>query len=90
MDTALILEMIATVGFPIVACIVLGWFIYKIYKASEKREGELRQELKENREINKKAIETIALYAERLDTIQRDVNEIKDDIVIITDRISNQ
>ena len=90
MEAQMILEIIGTLGFPIAAVIALCWFIYKIYKASEKREEELRLELKENREINRRAIETIALYAERLDTIQRDVNEIKEDIVVITDRISNQ
>jgi hypothetical protein len=29
---AAIAELIPTVGFPIVICLVLGWFIFKIYK----------------------------------------------------------
>ena len=78
MDMALILEMIATVGFPIVAVIALCWFIWRIYKASEKREEQLRAELKENRDINAEAIKTLALYAERLGNIESDVREIKD------------
>jgi septal ring factor EnvC (AmiA/AmiB activator) len=88
MDITLLLEMIATVGFPIVACIALGWFIYKIYKASEKREELLRKEIKENQETNRKAIETIAKYATSLDSIQTDIQTIKDDIIIISEKIS--
>lgn len=78
LDIALILELIGTVGFPIVAVIALCWFIYKIYKASEKREEALRAELKENQAINADAIKTLALYAERLGNIESDVREIKD------------
>lgn len=77
MDVAIILELIGTVGFPIASVIALCWFIYKIYKASEKREEALRAEIKENREINAEAIKTLALYAERLGNIESDVKEIK-------------
>jgi hypothetical protein len=78
MDITIILELIGTVGFPIAAVIVLCWFIYKIYKASEKREEALRGEIQENRAINAEAIKTLALYAERLGNIESDVKEIKD------------
>lgn len=81
MDLNTIAGLIGTLGFPIVAVIALGWFIWRIYKRSEQREDELRQELKENREINREAIKTIALYAERLEVIERDVNEIKEHVV---------
>lgn len=90
-----IMSMIATVGFPIAACLLLGWFIWNIYKQSEKREADLRKEIKENQEINKEAIKTLALYAERLGVIetnmgaiQTDVTEIKEDIMILTERVS--
>lgn len=89
MDIKLILEIIATVGFPIAACLILGWFIWRIYKKSEEREADLRQEIKENQEINKEAIRTLALYAERLGVIETDVREIKQDIVILTERTNN-
>ncbi len=89
MDIKLILEIIATVGFPIAACLILGWFIWRIYKKSEDREADLRQEIKENQEINKEAIRTLALYAERLGVIEGDVREIKQDIVILTERTNN-
>lgn len=89
MDVKLIIELIATVGFPIAACLVLGWFIFKIYKQSEKREETLRKEINEGREINKEAIKTLALYAERLGVIETDVREIKTDILILTERTNN-
>lgn len=90
MDATLIVEIIATVGFPIAACLILGWFIWKIYKQSEKREEALRQEINEGREINKEAIRTLALYAERLGVIENDVREIKTDILILTERTNNE
>lgn len=88
MDVPVIVDLIGTVGFPIAMVIAMLWFIWHIYKKSEDREDKLHEELKENREINAEAIKTIALYAERLDVIQRDVNEIKEDIIIITDKVS--
>jgi F0F1-type ATP synthase membrane subunit b/b' len=88
MEINTIVDLIASVGFPIFCVLALFYFVFTIYKASEKREEALRQELVKNQEINSKAIETIALYAERLDTIQRDVSEIKDDIISITERIA--
>ena len=54
----------------------------------KKMEDKLYIEIKENREINVKAIETIAKYSEKLDVIQNDVNEIKTDITIITERLN--
>ena len=84
----MILELIGTVGFPIAAVIALYWFILRIYKRSESREDELREEIRENQEINRESIKTLALYAERLDMIQTDVEAIKEDIVIITEKIS--
>ena len=83
MDIALLAELVGTFGFPIVAVLAMGWFIYKIYKQSEAREATLMNEIKENREINAKAIETISLYAERLTHIEDNVNEIKGDVSLI-------
>lgn len=78
MEFTMILEIIGTLGFPIAAVIALCWFIYKIHKASEKREAELREEIKESQLINAEAIKTLALYAERLGNIENDVKEIKE------------
>lgn len=83
MEFTLMLEIIGTLGFPIAACIALCWFIYRVYKASEKREEDLRKEIKESQAINANAIKTLALYAERLGNIESDVKEIKD--IVLSD-----
>lgn len=84
---AFLVELIPTVGFPIVCVIAMGMFIWKIYKASEAREAKLMVEITENRKINKQAIETIAKYAESLETMKADISEIKTDITVITAKI---
>lgn len=81
---ATLIELIPTVGFPIVCVIALGAFVFYIYKQTTKenaenmekvqtrckeREEKLYDEIKENREINAKAIATIAQYAEKLEVI---------------------
>ena len=87
MELAVFIELVSTLGFPIAIVIALGVFVWILYKASEKREAELRAEIKENQEINKEAIKTLALYAERLNTMQGDVEEIKKDMAIIREKI---
>ena len=103
MDITAITQLITTLGFPIVAVIAMAWFIYQIYvKTTEdnaanmekiqvrcqEREDKLYQEIKENREVNAQAIATIAKYAEKLEVIQTDVNEIKTDITIISQKLN--
>lgn len=78
MDINTITTLIGTVGFPIVCCLALGLFIWKVYQQSVKREDTLMAEIAENRAVNDKAIETLALYAERLGVIEEDVKEIKE------------
>ena len=99
--TALI-ELIPTLGFPIVCVIAMGAFIFYIYKQTTKenaanmekvqarckeREEKLYAEIKENREINAQAIATIAQYAEKLEIIQEDIREIKTDVTILATKI---
>jgi hypothetical protein len=90
MEFGAIMELISTVGFPIALVLILGLFVFRIYtdttKDSKEREAKLYVEIAENRKINEKAIETIALYADKLDTIQEDVAEIKKDIIILTNK----
>ena len=86
MDATLFVELISTVGFPIAIVIAMGIFIYKIYQQSVKREDALMEEIKVNRETNAKAIETIAHYSEKFETIQSDINEIKTDIAILANK----
>jgi chromosome segregation ATPase len=83
METAAIIELVSTLGFPIAAVVALAIFIFRIYKKSEQREDVLMEEVKHTREVNAQAIETIAHYAEKLDTIQSDIKDIKTDITII-------
>lgn len=93
MDFATIVELIGTVGFPLVAVLVMGWFIFKIYTDTQvktkEREERLYEEIKENREVNAKAVTTIALYADKLDTIQHDISGIKTDITTLTERVNH-
>ena len=98
MDAGTITSLISSLGFPIVCVIALGYFSFYMVKETNRisvenmeklqercaaRENKLYEEIKENRKVNAKAIETIAHYAEKLDTIQNDVNEIKNDISIL-------
>lgn len=88
MELAAIVELITSLGFPIVCVIVLGYFIWHIYKQSIERENKLMEEITENRLVNEKAIETIAKYAERLTHIEENIAEIKDDVILIKDKIN--
>lgn len=89
MDLGVLVELISTLGFPIVSVIVLAWFIFKIYKQSVEREGLLMAEIQENRKINAQAIETISLYAERLTHIEDNVAEIRNDVILIKDKVAD-
>lgn len=87
MEAATLIEVIPTLGFPIVCVIALGYFIWKIYNQSVEREGKLMAEITENRLVNKKAIETIAQFAERFTHVENDVETIKTDINLIKEKI---
>lgn len=97
----MLLEMLPTVGFPIVCVVALGAFVFIIYRNTTKenkenmekvqarckeREDKLYEEIKENRRINAEAIATIAKYAEKLDIIQDDVREIKTEVAILASK----
>lgn len=86
MDITTITELIATLGFPIALVIAMAYFIYKIYNQSVVREEKLMEEIKVNREVNAQAIETIAHYSEKLETIQTDISEIKTELTIIASK----
>ena len=98
MDISAITNIISNLGFPIACVFALAWFGWYMVKHTneinaknmeqvqsrcKEREEKLYQEIKENREVNAKAIETIAHYAEKLATIQEDVKEIKTDVSMI-------
>lgn len=87
METAAIVELITTLGFPIVCVLALGFFVWKIYQQSVVREEKLMAEITENRLVNEKAVETIAKFAERFTRIEEDVAEIKGDVTLIKDKL---
>lgn len=87
MDISMVVELIGMLGFPIVCVLALGIFVFKLWQQSAEREKTLMAEIAENRLVNEKAIETIAHYANRLDAIQQDISQIKNDIVVITTKI---
>lgn len=95
---AYLVEIFPTVGFPIICCGVLGWFIYKFYIDSQKqnkenmeqvqarckeREDKLYAFMLEQGETNAKFAEIIAQYEIKLDDIKADVKVIKEDITEI-------
>lgn len=81
MDITAIGELISNFGFPIALVIAMGFFIWKIYQQSVVREEKLMTEIAECRVVNEKAIETLAVYAERLGVIENDVKEIKEIVI---------
>ena len=98
MDISAITNLISNLGFPIACVFALAWFGWYMVKHTneinaknmeqvqsrcKEREEKLYQEIKENREVNAKAIETIAHYAEKLDTRQEGVKEIKSDMTVM-------
>lgn len=87
MEFGAIIEVISTLGFPIACVVVLGFFVWHIYKQSVIREEKLMTEITENRLVNEKAIETIAKYAERLTHIEDSIVEIKTDVNVIKEKI---
>lgn len=87
MDITVITELITSLGFPIALVVSMGYFIFRLWKRSVEREERLLTEITENRLVNEKAIETIAQFAERFTHIETDVAEIKNDIVLIKDKM---
>jgi hypothetical protein len=77
-----LLSAIPTLGFPIVCCLALGYFVWQIYKASERREEKLMTEITENRLVNTKFAEIIGQYEITLGEIKSDVKDIKDTLNI--------
>lgn len=88
MDIAVITELIASLGLPIALVIAMGVFIFKLWQQSVEREKTLMMEITENRKVNEKAIETIALYAERLTHIETDITDIKGDVGLIKQNLN--
>lgn len=87
MELGVFTELITTLGFPIAMVVALGAFVWVLYKQSVTREEKLMGEITENRIVNAKALETIALYAERLTHIEGNLSTIQTDVNLIKERI---
>ena len=92
MEIAALVELIPTLGFPIVCVVGLGLFILKIYNDTTKanaenmaqvqqrcaeREEKLYVQLDKQNTINGRFAEIIAQYEVKLDEIKEDVKDIK-------------
>lgn len=101
MEFAALIELIPSLGFPIICVIGLGWFVFKIYQDTTKanaenmakvqercqeREDKLYNQLEKQNEINGKFAAIISKYDVKLDTIQKDIDEIKTDVNIIMNK----
>lgn len=82
MELGVIVELITTIGFPIVCVLALGWFVWHIYKQSVVREDKLMEEITENRLVNQKFAEIIGQYEITLTEIKTDVRDIKNTLNI--------
>lgn len=96
MDAVTLIDLIPTLGFPIVCVIGMAIFIMFMVKTMrednktnmeqvqarcKEREDKLYTQIEKFSATNEVAIQTIARYSEKLDTIQQDVKEIKEDVI---------
>jgi F0F1-type ATP synthase membrane subunit b/b' len=82
MELGVIVELITTIGFPIVCVLALGYFVWVIYKQSVVREEKLMGEIAENRKVNEQFAQIIGQYEVTLGEIKTDVKEIKETLQI--------
>lgn len=87
MDVNTVQSLIASVGFPIVCVIALGWFIYKAFEKftanAEKREDKLYTIIAEAQSTNEKLLETNSEFVGVLDAYKQDLVDIKNDVAEI-------
>ena len=87
MDVNTIQNLITSVGFPIVVCLALGWFIYTIFVRitanAEKREEKLYSFIAEAQATNEKLLQTNAEFVGVLDAYKTDLVSIKNDVAEI-------
>lgn len=76
--------LISSFGFPVACVCALGYFIWYFFKQTkeenQQRENNLMDFLKRSQEINAEFAEIIAKYEVKLDEIQKDIEDIKEDI----------
>lgn len=83
-------ELISTLGFPIVCCVAVGYVFYqmlnKVLADSKERENNLMTltrdisvKIAELGRIIDKNTENIAIMNERLEKLNKEINEVKED-----------
>lgn len=82
-----IVKIILELGFPIACVLVMAVFIHELYKDSVAREDNLNKQIKESQEINAKFAEVLTKYDSKLDSINDKLDEIAQDVIILTDRL---
>ena len=86
-----LVELISSVGFPIVCVIGLGYFIYLVWQKmssqNEKREEKLYEIITTAQANNEKLVEANKGFVAVLETYKKDVTDIKHDIEDIKDII---
>lgn len=92
MDAQTIQQMIATLGFPIVCVIAMGFAMWKIYTRSEdrneQREEKLYDVLSKAQIQNEELSNTNARFISILETYKTDIDEIKTDVLDIKNTLS--
>lgn len=73
MDANLILQVIETRGFPLMCALVLGWFIYRIYLQSEKREERLYNQIDRFGESLNSFNTTLTKIDARLEVVEKHI-----------------
>lgn len=92
MDVGNIQSLITSLGFPIVCCVALGWFIYKAFNkftaAADLRETKLYEVISEAQQQNQKLSDTNAQFIAVLNTYRKDLDDIKSDVSDIKQQIT--
>ena len=91
MDFNSVQTAIATLGFPIVAVLFLGWFIWKLWvkqqEQNEKREEKLYTFIAHAQTVNEKLTQTNSEFVSVLNTYKNDLEYIKSDVTEIKNKM---
>ena len=79
MDINEIVGLIDSVGFPIVMCMLMGFFLYKYIVPL----------INESIAANKEIIKNLTLMNERIGSIERDIDNVKTDVVNIKNDVND-
>lgn len=92
MDANTIQTLIATLGFPIVCCVALAFFIYNVWisiqNSNKVREDKLYELIGKCQEQNDKLSKTNEEFVAVLQSYKSDLDCIKTDITEIKERIN--